>query len=88
LFHTTLSLNRFCFGKSGVSVAAGLGITLRTSAAILLQLKWLDGKYGLPPLHVNVCLHAGSDLESLALKQLRRTVTDHALVALAGGGAS
>jgi len=40
---------------------------------------------GLPPLpHVDVCLHAGGDRKSPALKQLRRTVTGHALVELAG----
>jgi len=66
-------------------VAAGLGITLRTSAGIPPQLKRLDGKYGLPPLpRVDVCLHAGGDPASPALKQLRRTVTEHALLELAG----
>src|SRR6185312_16507006 len=49
------------------------------------QLKRLDGKLGLPPMpRVDVCLHAGGDPESLALKQLRRTATEHALVELAG----
>ena len=66
-------------------VAAGLGITLRTSAGIPPHLKRLDRKYGLPPLpYVDVCLHAGGDPESPALEQLRRTVTEHALVELAG----
>lgn len=65
-------------------VAAGLGITLRTSAGIPPQLKRLDGKYGLPPLpRVDVCLHAGGDPASPALMHLRRTVTEHALVELA-----
>ena len=66
-------------------VAAGLGITLRTSAGIPPRLKRLDRKDGLPPLpHVDVCRHAGGDPKSPALKQLRRTVTEHALVELAG----
>jgi DNA-binding transcriptional LysR family regulator len=66
-------------------VTAGLGITLRTSAGIPPQLVRLDGKYGLPSLpRVDVCLHAGGDPEAPALKQLRRTVTEHALVELAG----
>lgn len=48
------------------------------------QMKRLDGKYGLPPLRrVDVCLHAGGDPESAAMKQLRRTVMEHALVELA-----
>jgi hypothetical protein len=34
--------------------------------------------------HVDVCLHAGGDPKSPALKQLRRTVIGHALVELAG----
>lgn len=66
-------------------VAAGLGITLRTSAGIPPQLKRLDGKFGLPPLpRVDVRLHAGGDPASPALRQLRRTVTEHALVELVG----
>src|SRR5579875_3348287 len=44
-----------------------------------------------PPLHytcttarpVDVCLHAGGDPESSALRQLRRTMTEHALMELA-----
>ena len=71
----------------GAGVAAGLGITLRTRAGIPAQLKRLDGKYGLPPLpRVDVCLHAAGDPESPALKQLRRTVTEHMLVELAKRG--
>jgi DNA-binding transcriptional LysR family regulator len=66
-------------------VAAGLGITLRTSAGIPPHLKRLDRKDGLPPLpHVDVCLHAGGAPESAALGELRRTVTEHAQVELAG----
>jgi len=49
------------------------------------QLKRLDGKYGLPPLpRAEVCLHAGGDPESSALRQLRHTVTEHAMVELVG----
>ncbi|HET6807110.1 MAG TPA: LysR substrate-binding domain-containing protein [Frateuria sp.] len=67
-------------------VAAGLGITLRTSAGIPPGLIRLDGRHGLPPLpRVDVCLHAAGDPESPALRQLRRTVTEHALAALAEG---
>ncbi|HET7415150.1 MAG TPA: LysR substrate-binding domain-containing protein [Arthrobacter sp.] len=66
-------------------VAAGLGITLRTSAGIPPKLIRMDGKYGLPPLpRVDVCLHAGGDPASPALRQLRHTVAEHALVELAG----
>ena len=66
-------------------VCAGLGITLRTSAGIPPRLKRLDRKDGLPPLpHVDVCLHAGGAPESAALGELRRTVTEHAQVELAG----
>ena len=51
----------------------------------LPQLKWLTGKYGLPPLpRVDVCLHAGGDPESPALKRVRRTVTEYVLVEPAG----
>jgi len=47
------------------------------------QLKRLDGKYGLPPLpRVEVCLHAGGNPESSALRQLRHTVTEHAMVGI------
>ena len=76
-----------CAGQAqpAPGVASGLGITLRTSAGIPPHLKRLDRKYGLPPLpHVDVYLHAGGDPKSPALKQLRRTVTGHALVELAG----
>ncbi|WP_426663532.1 LysR substrate-binding domain-containing protein [Rhodanobacter aciditrophus] len=66
-------------------VAAGLGITLRTSAGIPPGLIRLDGRHGLPPLpRVDVCLHAGGEPASPALRQLRRTVTEHALAELAG----
>lgn len=70
-------------GSAGV--AAEFSITLRTSAGIPPQLKRLHGKYGLPPLpRVDVCPHAGGDPESPASKQLRRTVTEHALTELPG----
>lgn len=66
-------------------VAAGLGITLRTSAGIPPGLSRLDGRHGLPPLpRVDVCLHGDTDPASPALKQLRRTVTEHALAELSG----
>lgn len=66
-------------------VAAGLGITLRTSAGIPSGLTRLDGRHGLPPLpRVDVCLHGNTGSASPALKQLRRTVTEHALAELAG----
>jgi len=66
-------------------VAAGLGITLRTSAGIPPGLTRLDGRHGLPPLpRVDVCLHGDTDLASPALKQLHRTVTEHALAELSG----
>jgi DNA-binding transcriptional LysR family regulator len=66
-------------------VAAGLGITLRTSAGIPPGLARLGGRHGLPPLpRVDVCLHGGEDAASPALRQLRRTVTEQALAELAG----
>jgi DNA-binding transcriptional LysR family regulator len=66
-------------------VAAGLGITLRTSAGIPPGLTRLDGRHGLPPLpRVDICLHGGGDPASPALRQLRRSVTEHALAQLAG----
>lgn len=66
-------------------VAAGLGITLRTSAGIPPGLSRLDGRHGLPPLpRVDVCLHGEGDPASPALKQLRHTVTEHALAELTG----
>jgi len=41
------------------------------------QLRQPDSKYGLPPLpRLDVCLRAGGDLGSPALKQLRRIVTE------------
>jgi hypothetical protein len=48
------------------------------------QLKRLDGKSGpLPLLGVDICLLAGGDPAS-ALKRLRRTMSEHAMVELAG----
>ncbi|MCP1374709.1 LysR substrate-binding domain-containing protein [Dyella lutea] len=65
-------------------VAAGLGITLRTSAGIPPGLSRLDGRHGLPPLpDVDVCLHGGN-VASPALGQLRRTVAERALAELGG----
>jgi DNA-binding transcriptional LysR family regulator len=61
-------------------VAAGLGITLRTSAGIPPQLMRLDERHGLPPLpSVDVCLHAAHGEASPALTHLRRAVTEQAL---------
>ena len=61
-------------------VAAGLGITLRTSAGIPPRLMRLDERHGLPPLpSVDVCLHAAEGEASPALVHLRRTVTEQAL---------
>lgn len=70
--------------KPTPGVAAGLDMTLRTSAGIPPQPKRrLDGKRVLPPRpRVDACLHAGGDPESPAQKQLRRTVTGHALESL------
>jgi DNA-binding transcriptional LysR family regulator len=66
-------------------VAAGLGITLRTSAGIPPGLTRLDGRHGLPPLpRVDICLHGAGDPASPGLGQLRRTVTEQALAQLAG----
>ena len=68
----------------------GSGIGLPLPSAMKLHIFGLmtwtfgDGS-GLPPLQrVDVCLHAGGDPESPALKELRRTVTEHVLVEVAG----
>jgi len=56
---------------------------LRTSAGLPPQLKRWTASTGLPPLpRVDVCLHATSDPESPALKQLHGTVTEHAMAEL------
>jgi DNA-binding transcriptional LysR family regulator len=60
-------------------VAAGLGITLRTTAGIPPSLMRLDERHGLPPLPtVEVCLHDGGREMSPALAQLKRAVVDNA----------
>jgi DNA-binding transcriptional LysR family regulator len=65
-------------------VAAGLGITLRTTAGVPSQLMRLDGRHGLPPLpSVDVCLHASGSEASPALAQLRQAVMDQARAHLA-----
>ncbi|MEI7037189.1 LysR substrate-binding domain-containing protein [Fulvimonas yonginensis] len=67
-------------------VAAGLGLTLRTSAGVPSHLVRLDERHGLPPLpSVEVCLHAASGGASPALTHLRRAVTEQALAHLAPG---
>ncbi|RDS82290.1 LysR family transcriptional regulator [Dyella monticola] len=61
-------------------VAAGLGITLRTTAGIPRSLMRLDERHGLPPLpEVELCLHAGQDTANPAVSQLERMVIDHAI---------
>jgi DNA-binding transcriptional LysR family regulator len=69
---TTASLQSLWAG-----VAAGLGITLRTSAGLPSSLKRLDGAFGLPALPtVELCLHNGNRSLSPALGQLRRIVIE------------
>jgi hypothetical protein len=61
-------------------VAAGLGITLRTTAGIPPFLMRLDERHGLPPLPVvELCLHAGQGESSPALSQLERVVIGNAI---------
>jgi len=61
-------------------VAAGLGITLRTTAGIPPSLTRLDERHGLPPLpDVELCLHSGQNISNPALSQLERMVIDHAM---------
>jgi DNA-binding transcriptional LysR family regulator len=61
-------------------VAAGLGITLRTTAGVPPQLMRLDGRHGLPPLpSVDVCLHTASGELSPASTQLKLAVMHCAL---------
>jgi DNA-binding transcriptional LysR family regulator len=74
LAYTTASLQSLWSG-----VAAGLGITLRTSAGIPSSLKRLGEKDGLPPLpSVELCLHAGHRDIPPALAQLKRVVIENA----------
>jgi DNA-binding transcriptional LysR family regulator len=61
-------------------VAAGLGITLRTTAGIPPSLKRLDEKHGLPPLpDVELCLHSGQGAANPAVSQLERLVVENAV---------
>ncbi|MFC5579876.1 LysR substrate-binding domain-containing protein [Rhodanobacter terrae] len=74
LAYTTASLQSLWAG-----VAAGLGITLRTTAGIPPLLMRLDERHGLPPLPVvELCLHSGKGEPSAALSRLERLVIDHA----------
>ncbi|HEV2679118.1 MAG TPA: LysR substrate-binding domain-containing protein [Rhodanobacter sp.] len=74
LAYATASLQSLWAG-----VAAGLGITLRTTAGIPPFLVRLDERYGLPPLPiVELCLHSGQSELSPALSQLERVVIDNA----------
>lgn len=75
LAFTTASLQSLWAG-----VAAGLGITLRTTAGIPPSLMRLDERHGLPPLPVvELCLHSGKNTANPALSQLERVVIDHAV---------
>ncbi|HJW06438.1 MAG TPA: LysR substrate-binding domain-containing protein [Rhodanobacter sp.] len=74
LAYATASLQSLWAG-----VAAGLGITLRTTAGIPSSLMRLDERHGLPPLPVvELCLHAAPDASNPASSQLERVVIDHA----------
>ncbi len=60
-------------------VAAGLGITVRTSADIPPALMRLDGRHGLPSLpSVDLCLHTAAGPISAALTHLRQAVREQA----------
>lgn len=87
LAYATASLQSLWAG-----VAAGLGITLRTTAGIPPSLMRLDERHGLPPLPVvDLCLHSGQDTSNPALGQLERVVIDNAIGNLGlreGSGAS
>ena len=75
LAYTTASLQSLWAG-----VAAGLGMTLRTTAGIPPYLMRLDERHGLPPLPiVELCLHSRQGESSPALHQLERAVIDHAI---------
>lgn len=74
LAYTTASLQSLWAG-----VAAGLGITLRTTAGVPSSLRRLGEKEGLPPLPtVELCLHTGRGDVPPALAQLKRVVIEHA----------
>lgn len=75
LAYATASLQSLWAG-----VAAGLGITLRTTAGIPPTLMRLDERHGLPPLPVvELCLHSGQNTSNPALGQLERVVIDNAV---------
>ncbi|SHL61727.1 LysR substrate-binding domain-containing protein [Rhodanobacter sp. OK091] len=75
LAYTTASLHSLWAG-----VAAGLGITLRTTAGIPPFLMRLDERHDLPPLPiVELCLHSRQGESSPALSQLERVVIDNAI---------
>jgi Transcriptional regulator len=75
LAYATASLQSLWAG-----VAAGLGITLRTTAGIPPSLVRLDERHGLPPLPVvELCLHAAQHTANPASGQLERVVIDHAI---------
>lgn len=73
LAYATASLQSLWAG-----VAAGLGITLRTTAGIPPSLMRLGERHGLPPLPVvELCLHAAPGASNPALGQLERVVIDN-----------
>lgn len=75
LAYTTASLQSLWAG-----VAAGLGITLRTTAGIPPFLMRLGERHGLPPLpEVELCLHSAPTSTNPASSQLERTVIEHAV---------
>ncbi|OOG38881.1 LysR family transcriptional regulator [Rhodanobacter sp. C06] len=75
LAYATASLQSLWAG-----VAAGLGITLRTTAGIPPSLMRLDERHGLPPLPVvELCLHSGQNTSNPVSGQLERVVIDHAV---------
>lgn len=79
LAYATASLQSLWAG-----VAAGLGITLRTTTGIPPSLMRLDERHGLPALPVvELCLHAAQNTSNRASGQLERVVTDHAIGNLA-----
>lgn len=74
LAYTTASLQSLWAG-----VAAGLGITLRTTAGVPSSLRQLGERQGLPPLPtVELCLHTGCADAPPALAQLKRVVMENA----------
>ncbi|KRF00574.1 LysR family transcriptional regulator [Frateuria sp. Soil773] len=75
LAYATASLQSLWAG-----VAAGLGITLRTTAGLPPSLMRLDERHGLPPLPVvELCLHSGQGASNPVAGQLERVVADNAI---------